>query len=589
MADFKTPNLCGANESLNTALSKIDDIKAEIESKLDSAASEAAAAFETAQADIKAGLDELAVDLPEAKPVNLQSEITSLINDVDRTTAEGIAAFNAKVAELKKDFGEAISDKGLDLDKLIDEGTTKLGKDIGAAVTAVEDVVTDITGAVTDTYSSVTDAVSGGISNISSGLGISGVPGNISEALPTTSTATATNLCDFIPNLEIPADAAGTGVTIKEIEDRVSNATTLTLSETPKEILEVQGKKTTQSFFTNIQYTQNGKIIVPKATGTYDTIKAKYTVSLIKEKPVAAKQADVPAETEEVSIVVANASAVEKKTEFKFSNLIKKLDNLSGGKVDTTKVNSDISSALSAIKSPEFKAKMQADLDYAAAERKKLFADPLNYKQVPVNSPSNSSSGKSRTVKVDTVETQNTTTTTKVETSGGGVTEVKRTSKATISDKGFTHRQVRKKEYFLRPNFRVSTSTIANKKTGKTFAPIAVKKINGRTENPELLKGTPILVMKNVVYDVERITARSYSADGSYVDYRWGVKKKGKKLEYQSVGNNILPDWTTADKNIKLEYNNRVTNKLESSFPTPIDIIKITYTYVEKIDPNYKG
>ena len=61
MADFKTPNLCGANESLNTALSKIDDIKAEIESKLDSAASEAAAAFETAQADIKAGLDALAV------------------------------------------------------------------------------------------------------------------------------------------------------------------------------------------------------------------------------------------------------------------------------------------------------------------------------------------------------------------------------------------------------------------------------------------------------------------------------------------------------------------------------------------------
>ena len=312
MADFKTPNLCGANESLNTALSKIDDIKAEIESKLDSAASEAAAAFETAQADIKAGLDELAVDLPEAKPVNLQSEITSLINDIDKTTAEGIVAFNAKVAELKKDFGEAISDKGLDLDELIDEGTKKLGKDISAAATAVGDVVTDMTGAVTDTYSSVTDAVSGGISNISSGLGISGVPGNISEATSSsTTTATATNLCDFIPNLEIPADAAGTGVTIKEIEDRASNSETLTLSETPKEILEVQGKKTTQSFFTNINYTQNGKIIVPKQAGIYDTLKAKYTVSLITEKPVAAKQADVPAETEEVSIVTNNAGALD--------------------------------------------------------------------------------------------------------------------------------------------------------------------------------------------------------------------------------------------------------------------------------------
>ena len=138
MADFKTPNLCGANESLNTALSKIDDIKAEIESKLDSAASEAAAAFETAQADIKAGLDALAVDLPEAKPVNLQSEITSLINDIDKTTAEGIASFNAKVAELKKDFGGALEKKGLDFDKLIDDSSAKLGKDVAAVSTALD-------------------------------------------------------------------------------------------------------------------------------------------------------------------------------------------------------------------------------------------------------------------------------------------------------------------------------------------------------------------------------------------------------------------------------------------------------------------
>ena len=31
MADFKTPNLCGANPELNAALSKIDDLKKEIE------------------------------------------------------------------------------------------------------------------------------------------------------------------------------------------------------------------------------------------------------------------------------------------------------------------------------------------------------------------------------------------------------------------------------------------------------------------------------------------------------------------------------------------------------------------------------
>jgi len=310
MADFKTPNLCGANESLNTALSKIDDIKAEIESKLDSAASEAAAAFETTQADIKAGLDALAVDLPEAKPVNLQSEITSLINDVDRTTAEGIASFNAKVAELKKDFGGALGDKGLDLDKLIDEGTTKLGKDISAAT----DFLTgtgegSLTGELTSAF-----GLSGETVNLSSGGGIAGVSGNISEYVAPTTTVTGGNLCDLVPNLELPADLAGTGVTTEEVEERASNATTLTLTQTPEEILEVTGKKTNQSFFGNIQYTLNGKVIVPKATGTYSEIKVKYTISKIAEKPIAAKQADVPAETEEVSIVTNNTGALSTKT-----------------------------------------------------------------------------------------------------------------------------------------------------------------------------------------------------------------------------------------------------------------------------------
>jgi len=533
MADFKTPNLCGANPELNTALSKIDDLKNEIVSKVDSLASEAASAFETGLADVKAGLDGLALDLPELPDVNFQSELTGLINDVDRTTIQGIAAFNTKLAQLELDFGDTLKEKGLSLDTLITDATTKLS--------------------------------SGG------------------------------NLCELAPNIEIPAGSSGTGVTTEEKEERGSG-TSITISETPKEIISLEGKKAGASFFGNVTYKQSGKTLTTTQTDndnnliSYTELKVKYIISLIKEKPVEAKQADTSPEPEEVSIITTNVSSVEKKTEFKLGNLFKKLDNLSGSTIDSTKVNADITKAFGEIKSPEFKAKMQADLDYAAAERKKLFADPLNYKQVTVNSSSSSSSGKSRTVKVDTVETQNTTTTEKVTTSGGGVTEVKRTSKATISDKGFTHRQVRRREYFRRTGFTITNSTVASMKTGKTFRPIAVKKINGYRENEALLSAVnPTLVMKNVVYDVERITARSYNPDGTFVTYRWGVKPKGKKLEYQSVGNNILPDWTTADKNIKLEYNNRVTNKLEPSFPTPIDLIKITYLYVEKIDPNYSG
>ena len=249
MADFKTPNLCGANPELNTALSKIDDLKNEIASKVDSLASEAAAAFETGLADVKSGLDGLAIDLPEIPPINFQSELTGLINDIDRTTIQGIAAFNAKLATLELDFGDTLKEKGLTLDSLITESTTKL-----------------------------------------SGGG---------------------NICDLVPNIDIPAGNSGTGVTTEEIEERVSNAATLTLTQTPKEILEVQGKKTTQQFFTNIQYTQNGKVIVPKATGTYQTIKVKYTVSLVKEKPVEAKQAATPPEAEEFSSLTKNTSVEE--------------------------------------------------------------------------------------------------------------------------------------------------------------------------------------------------------------------------------------------------------------------------------------
>ena len=327
MADFKTPNLCGANETLNGALSKIKNLKDEIIAQSTALPSVKKAAFESKLADVKAGLDALAIDLPEAKPVNFQSEITSLINDIDKTTAEGLAAFNLKVAELKKDFGGAISDKGLDFDNLISESTTKLGKDISTASTALSSVVTDATGAVTDIFNSVTDSVSGVASNISSGLGISGVPGNVTPSLDafggtgdavagvaTPTTPTVGNICALVPNFELPASAAGTGVTTQEIEERVSNAATITLTQTPKEILGVTGKKTTQSFFTNIQYTQNGKIIVPKATGTYSTIKVTFTIDLIQEKPVAAKQADAPPEKEEVSIVTNNAGALESKT-----------------------------------------------------------------------------------------------------------------------------------------------------------------------------------------------------------------------------------------------------------------------------------
>ena len=60
------------------------------------------------------------------------------------------------------------------------------------------------------------------------------------------------------PNLEIPAANSGSGITTEEKEERGSG-TSITISETPKEIVSVQGKKTGRTFFRNITYKQSGR------------------------------------------------------------------------------------------------------------------------------------------------------------------------------------------------------------------------------------------------------------------------------------------------------------------------------------------
>jgi hypothetical protein len=505
MADFKTPNLCGANPELNNALSKIEDLKNNITSKIDSVASEAAAAFETGLADVKAGLDGLAIDLPEIPPINFQSELTGLINDIDRTTIQGIAAFNAKLATLELDFGDTLKEKGLTLDSLITESTTKL-----------------------------------------SGGG---------------------NICDLVPNIDIPAGNSGTGVTTEEVEER-GTGTSVTLTQIPKEIISVQGKKTGASFFGNIQYTQNGKVIVPKETGTYSEIKVKYTVSLIKEKPVEAKQADTSPEPEEVSIVTTNVLSVENKTTFKFSSLIKKLDNLSGGQIDTTKVNSDISSALSAIKSPEFKAKMQADLDYAAAERKKLFADPLNYKKVVI--PSGSVGEPAKTVEVATPEVQNTVkvetvTKTNPVTKQEETVTVKKTEKSTISLNGIAMRKVVLKERFHTKDSpekfsKMKGSTLVDdmsKLTLKKF-PIGVLSVRGR---PYYGENRESRGFKFYAYD----NPSEYGGD----DY--GVKTFRKPSTLIELSQQTYDDGE------------------KQANPANMTVMLVKYFVYEKLDPNFKG
>ena len=104
MANPNIPNLCGANPNLNGALSKIAELKDKLVSNIDVDASALKEELEGGLDELKSAFDKLEAELPEAPAVNLQAEVTSLINDIDKTTPTGIGAFNAKLATLKLKF-----------------------------------------------------------------------------------------------------------------------------------------------------------------------------------------------------------------------------------------------------------------------------------------------------------------------------------------------------------------------------------------------------------------------------------------------------------------------------------------------------
>ena len=314
----KLPGL-GPKSAKRIILKLIDKLTANI----DVDASALKAELETGLGDLKAAFDKLEIELPEAPNVNFQAEITSLINDIDKTTIQGIAAFNAKLASLKLDFGDTLSEKGINFDDLIASAETKLA--------------------------------GGG------------------------------NVCDTVANLEIPAGSSGTGITTETKEERGSG-TSITISETPKEIISVLGKKTGNNFFGNASYKQSGRTIT--TTISYAEIKVTYTINLVKEKPIATKQPSKDGEKEEVSIVSKNTKSVEKNVQSKIQSLLKKIDVKGISGLATEKENAGIQTALGKLSDGSFKEDLNKQIAKAQEEQKKIWQDPLNYKRVVAPSSS---------------------------------------------------------------------------------------------------------------------------------------------------------------------------------------------------------
>ena len=527
MANPNIPNLCGANPNLNGMLSEIDKLKDKLLSSIDVDASELKADLETSLGDLKAAFDKLEIELPEAPNVNFQAEVTSLINDIDKTTIQGLAAFNAKLASLKLDFGDTLSEKGINFDDLIASAETKLG--------------------------------GGG------------------------------NVCDIVNNLEIPAESSGTGITTETKEERGSG-TSITISETPKEIVSVLGKRTGNNFFSNITYKQSGRTFTTTQRDadnnliSYAEIKVTYTINLVKEKPIAVLQPDKDGEKEEPSIVSKNTKSVEKNVQSKIQSLLKKIDVKGISGLATEKENAGIQAALGKLSDGSFKAAMEADIAKAKEEQKKIWQDPLNYKRVVAPSSSSiniedsavkaaqdsganitkiSSENKTtREVKVTTTENRNTVTqtTTTINTKKGGSTKITtpKTEKSTISINGFAMRKVQIRQSFI-------TSSAPEKfKTKPSWKLV-----------DEIALGVEL---KQIPFSIDYVHGRVYDGDshtGSFVF-------DNADRENSSILAAFVKDSSPPKVIFMPDFEYISGFKLVSA-------LYIKYTVLEKIDPNFKG
>ena len=519
MANFNIPNLCGASPELNGALDEINKLKDKLLSSIDVDASELKADLETSLGDLKAAFDKLEIELPEAPNVNFQAEITSLINDIDKTTIQGLAAFNAKLASLKLDFGDTLSEKGINFDDLIASAETKLA--------------------------------GGG------------------------------NVCDTVANLEIPASNSGTGITTETKEERGSG-TSITISETPKEIVSVLGKRTGNNFFSNITYKQSGRTFT--TTISYAEIKVTYTINLVKEKPISTLQPSKDGEKEEVSIVSKNTKSVEKNVQSKIQSLLKKIDVKGISGLATEKENAGIQAALGKLSDGSFKAAMEADIAKAKEEQKKIWQDPLNYKRVvPPSSSSiditasavkaaqdaganitkiSSESKTTREVKGTTTENRNTVTqtTTTINTKKGGSTKITtpKTEKSTISINGFAMRKVQIRQSFI-------TSSAPEKfKTKPSWKLV-----------DEIALGVEL---KQIPFSIDYVHGRVYDGDshtGSFVF-------DNADRENSSILAAFVKDSSPPKVIFMPDFEYISGFKLVSA-------LYIKYTVLEKIDPNFKG
>jgi len=120
MADFTTPDLQGANETLNKALNDATKLKDSFLANHGAEASSILSSLSALVNDLVSSFKSLIPELPSIPNINAQSDFTQLAN-LDITTTQGLAQFEAQKATLESQFGDAFKDKGLDFDDLANQ------------------------------------------------------------------------------------------------------------------------------------------------------------------------------------------------------------------------------------------------------------------------------------------------------------------------------------------------------------------------------------------------------------------------------------------------------------------------------------
>ena len=154
MADFKTPSLAGSSAEFNSVLSTFDSIKSEVVAGLEADVADLVANLTiSVVGDLASKLGDLVPEIPTLPNVNLQSEMSSLL-DIDQSTLAGQLEFENKKAALEFQFGDGLTAGGYDLDTL----TTNAAAAKTAALTATTDIASATT-ALSDARGEVTSSL----------------------------------------------------------------------------------------------------------------------------------------------------------------------------------------------------------------------------------------------------------------------------------------------------------------------------------------------------------------------------------------------------------------------------------------------